>query len=429
MHLFAFAMLLQSQSVGAKPDVVDQAAAVVAAVVAKHDPKEQPKQPEPPKQAEPPKQEPGITLLTAKQLKIVFYGFLRLDILYDTDRPNNVQVPSFILSEDTPPGGENDLSIHPRLTRFGLDLDGPTIEMLGGAKLTGKLEIDFYNLLPGSGVITSNSREFVRMRHAWLKLGWEAFSLQIGQRDDVIAPLVPTPNNDLVMWNAGNLADRRPQVRAEYASSGFTVTGMIGLTGAVDGRDLDSNGFLDGESSGLPTLQARFGYAFEGWVEKAKIAIGAWGHYAKEDPDSDVSGEDSFTSNAFGIDLTLPVHARVTIKLEAWTGKNLDDVRGGIGQGVVAGEEVSAVGGWLEVAFKATDWWTPVLGVYLDDPDEDELPASGAPDRNFIVAWANRFQFGPLELGADILYWNTEFTGSVDDGTDIRLNFFAALHF
>jgi len=428
MQLFAFVLMLQSPSVESKPDVVEQAAAVAAITARRQDPKEQPKPPvEPPKQPEPPKAEQGITVLTVGKSKIVFYGFLRLDILYDTDRPNNVQVPSFILSEDTPPGGENDLSIHPRLTRFGFDLDGPNIEPLGNAKLTGKLEMDFYNLLPSG--ITSNSREFIRMRHAWLKLGWETFSLQIGQRDDVIAPLIPTPNNDLVMWNAGNLADRRPQVRAEYANSGFTVTGMIGLTGAVDGRDLDTNGFLDGESSGLPTLQVRFGYAFEGWVEKAKIAIGAWGHYAKEDPDSDVSGEDSFTSNAFGLDLTLPVHERVTVKLEVWTGKNLDDVRGGIGQGVVAGEEVSASGGWLEVAFKATDWWTPVLGVYLDDPDEDDLAASGAPDKNFIVAWANRFRFGPLELGADVLYWNTEFTGSVDDGTDIRLNFFAAFHF
>lgn len=387
------------------------------------DPKEPPQQPEPARQPE-----QGITVLTVGKSKIVFYGFLRLDLLYDTDRPNNTQVPSFILSPDVVGGGEKDITIHPRLTRFGFDLDGPSIEALGNAKLTGKLETDFYNLLPGATTITSNSREFIRMRHAWLKLGWESFSILAGQREDVIAPLAPTPNNDLVMWNAGNLADRRPQVRGEYKVSGFTGTAMIGLTGAVDGNDFDANGTLDGESSGIPTLQARFGYEFEGWVEKAKINVGVWGHYAKEDPDTDVLGEDSFTSTAIGLDLTLPIHERVTLKLEVWTGKNLDDVRGGIGQGVSNGEEVKAKGGWLEVAFKATDFWTQTIGVYYDDPDDGDLPASGR-DRNFIVALSNRLRFGPVEFGGDILYWKTEFVSGLDDGKDLRFNFFAAYHF
>src|SRR5687768_11081059 len=95
---------------------------------------------------DPPPQEPTKVVSLGKS-DLTFYGFLRLDVLYDTDRPNNVQVPSFILSMDTPPGGEKDLSIHPRLTRFGFNLDGPVIADLGDAKLTGKFEVDFYNLL------------------------------------------------------------------------------------------------------------------------------------------------------------------------------------------------------------------------------------------------------------------------------------------
>jgi hypothetical protein len=375
-----------------------------------------------------PPQEPTKVVSIAKS-NLTFYGFVRLDLLYDTDRPNNVQVPSFILSKDTPPGGEKDLSIHPRLTRFGFDLDGPVIADLGDAKLTGKMEVDFYNLLPGAGVITSNSREFLRMRHAYLKLAWDQWSVLAGQREDVISPLAPTPNNDLVMWNAGNLADRRPQVRVEFKSGGITATGMIGLTGAVDGRDLDANGFLDGEESGTPTIQFRVGYEMEGFAEKTRIVAGLWAHTATEEPDSAVGGEDSFDSNAFGIDLSLPITDQLLVRLEAWSGKNLDDVRGGIGQGVVAGDEVAARGGWIEIAYKATKSWTPTLGVYMDDPDDDDLAASGAPDKNFIIALANRFRFGPMEFGADVLSWETEFTGSVDEGKDLRFNFFAAYHF
>src|SRR6185503_4385165 len=154
---------------------------VVAALMLMQDPK-----PEAPQET--------TKVVSKAKSAITFYGFVRLDILYDTDRPNNVQVPQFILSKDTPPGGEKDLSMHPRLTRFGMEFDGPVIADLGDAKLTGKMEVDFYNLLPGAGVITSNSREFLRMRHAYLQLAWDNWTVLAGQREDVIAPLAPTPN-------------------------------------------------------------------------------------------------------------------------------------------------------------------------------------------------------------------------------------------
>ena len=389
---------------------------VVAALLLMQDPK-----PEAPQET--------TKVVSKAKSAITFYGFVRLDILYDTDRPNNVQVPQFILSKDTPPGGEKDLSMHPRLTRFGMEFDGPVIADLGDAKLTGKMEVDFYNLLPGAGVITSNSREFLRMRHAYLQLAWDHWTVLAGQREDVIAPLAPTPNNDLVMWNAGNLADRRPQVRVEFKSNGITATGMIGLTGAVDGNDLDANGFLDGEESATPTFQFRVGYETDGFVEKTKIVGGLWFHTAKEEPDTAVAGEDSFTSNAVGIDLVLPVTSQLTIRLEGWSGKNLDDVRGGIGQGVVNGQEVSAKGGWIEANFKASATWTPTLGFYMDDPDDGDIAAVGGRDKNQVIAFANRFRFGPVEFGADVLSWKTEFTGGLADGKDLRLNFFAAYNF
>jgi len=387
---------------------------------------------EPPKQ-EPPKPEPA-KLNTKAGSTFTLYGFVRLDVLYDTSRPNNTQVPAFIFSEDlSPAGGENDLTIHPRLTRFGLDFDGPTVEELGGAKVTGKLETDFYNLLPAGA--TSNSREFVRMRHAWLKLGWESFSLLVGQREDVISPLAPTVNNDLVMWNAGNLGDRRPQIRPEYKVEGFTATALVGLTGALDGSTDAATGFLTGEISAMPTLQLRVGYEFEAFVEKKKVNVGAWAHWAKEELDVAVAGEDSFNSTAFGLDITLPIMEQLTVFIEVWTGKNLDDVRGGIAQGIVAGEEVASKGGWIEVHYKVSEVWTPLIGAYLDDPDDSDLLATGVQathgrDRNLIFAFGNRFKFGPVTMGADVLFWTTEYVGTgIDDGKDTRFNLFAQYNF
>ena len=119
------------------------------------------------------------------------YGWLRLDAIYDDSRPNNTQVIGFVRSEDPAAieafranpnafGGvnpetfaskhnEDDFTMHPRLTRFGLDFDGPVVAALGDSKVTGKVEIDFYN---NALVGQSESREAIRMRHAYLKLAW-----------------------------------------------------------------------------------------------------------------------------------------------------------------------------------------------------------------------------------------------------------------
>ena len=147
--------------------------------------------------------------------KVDFYGFLRFDVLYDDSRPNNTQTISSILSEDkTAPasigaGGKNrpDLTMHARLTRLGVNLDGGMLPDLADAKLTGKVEIDFYNNgLTGQ----TESRAAIRMRHAYMKLEKDDLSFLAGQTSDVISPLWPAVNADMVMWGAGNLGDRRP---------------------------------------------------------------------------------------------------------------------------------------------------------------------------------------------------------------------------
>jgi hypothetical protein len=73
--------------------------------------------------------------------KFKLYGFLRLDLDFDSQRPNNSQTPLFITSPDPAGGGASigEFSMHPRLTRFGIDYTGPRIAKLANAKLSGKL--------------------------------------------------------------------------------------------------------------------------------------------------------------------------------------------------------------------------------------------------------------------------------------------------
>jgi hypothetical protein len=362
------------------------------------------------------------------------YGFARLDMIYDDSRPNNTQTIGWILSEDptAPPpigaGGNNkeDFTMHPRLSRLGVDFDGGKLDALGGPAITGKIEVDFFNNgLQGQ----SESRAALRMRHAWLKMAWGQFSVLGGQTNDVIAPIFPIVNADLVMWGAGNLGDRRPQLRMEYAppaaENGLIVQTEIGLTGADDNADLDSPGtygagFRDGETSGLPTLQARLASRFA--LGSSRAELGVWAHRAWEEPDTSFAGENEFDSNALGADLTLPIYKDVVaFKGEIWMGENVDDVRGGIFQGInrTTGEEIDARGGFAELSVKCSDRLTAYIGFSNDNPENDDVEANGRAE-NVIYYTALRWNYKPLGFGLEYLNWTTKYVG-LDDGDDNRV--------
>jgi hypothetical protein len=348
-------------------------------------------------------------------------GWLRLDAQYDDSRMNDVQLPQWVRSEDPAapasiraPNDANEFTMHAKLTRLWLDMVGPKLAPLWDASLSGRLEVDFYNS------VTSDSREALRIRTAYLQLKWSSVALSFGQMWDVIAPLAPIVNNDMVMWNAGNLADRRPQVRGEwwhsFGDKKLTVTAMAGQTGAIDNQDLDAAGttgagFLDGEQSGGPTWQARVGWK-QPISDMKDLEAGVWAHHAHENVDVPVGGDRNFTSAAYGVDLTVPVFRKVVwVKGELFAGRNLDDVRGGIGQNInsATGEEIRSRGGWAEVGFQPDGSKLTYYGGYaIDNPSNDDLPVS-ARSRNSVMYAAVRIDFKPVLIGFEYLYWVTDY--------------------
>lgn len=402
---------------------------------------------------EAPKQEPAASSgleFASGDWKMKVYGFIRTDLLYDDSHPNNTQTLSFIKSEDDSTAlpssiraeeNSEDLTLHARLTRIGLDVTGPAIAKLNGAKVLGKIEFDFYNNgLAGQ----SESRAAIRMRHAFVRLSWTDVFVLAGQTTDIISPIFPAVNADMVMWGAGNLGDRRPMFMVDYRpaiGSGHAIAqAEIGLTGADDNRDLDGNGIRDGEASGMPTLQGRLGYrGSHAWLEKKTWEIGVWGHRAEEQFETRPAGftRDDFASTAFGADLVLPLHGMIELRGEVWQGKNVDDVRGAILQGlssVDGGTEIESRGYWLELVAKTCDWYTLHVGRSRDNPVDSDLPAataaSSSPVDNLIYYVANRVTLGGgLTLGFDYLHWTTQWRGDIDDGTDNRFNFFAQWNF
>lgn len=361
--------------------------------------------------------------------KIKLYGFLRLDMIFDSQQPNNFQSVLFVKSPDPRAGGNenSDFTMHPRLTRLGIDWNGPRIAKLGDAKLSGKLETDFQN----GG---TESRQIIRIRHAYLNLGWKEFSILAGQTWDTVSPLFPTVNSDTLQWNAGNIGDRRPQLRVAYepktGDGKFSFVGGVGLTGAIDSLDLDANGVRDGEESARPNIQARVGFSHPLGARERVASFGVSGLYGFMKTARPVAGRTEFRSQVVNVDFVLPVAGRLSFRGEGWWGRNMSDFRGGAGQGVnsPAGREIRGRGGWGEANVKLSRYFSLNPGFSTDDPVDEDIPAGGRTrNRSFFIA--NRITpGGNFLVGADYLRWKTNFKGFLR-GIDNRVNIFLQYNF
>lgn len=370
---------------------------------------------------------------------VKLYGFLRADLEGDTRRMSlDSQLPFYVLSPGDPSGaiGESgDFTLHPRLSRFGLDVSER--KLAPGWTVKGKLETDFFNAFveragprradtqpapdnpPPARDLVGNARAAVRVRHAYVQFQRADWHVLMGQTWDVVSPLYPSVNADTVMWNAGNTADRRPQLRVGYeprsGNGRWSIVGMVGSSGAVDGQDLDGDGYRDGEASGSPTLQARIGYQGGTRDSGKPWAIGLYAHRATQRLNRfSFAGRNRFRSFLVGSDLIVPLHDRLKLQGEAWTGENLSDVRGGIGQGVdsVSGREVRAHGGWLELSYRAQARYLFSVGAALDRPNQADLTPDGARTTNRTYYVTNRITLLPgITIGFDYAHWLTRFKG------------------
>jgi hypothetical protein len=395
----------------------------------------------------------GITWkdITKSGGSIRFYGFTRLDYYYQTARANSVLVPAWVLPEDGvyAKDNDNDNAFDARLTRFGFEIGGTDI---GGATISGKLETDFANYTGGSNNSTE-SRETPRIRLAYTDIVFHdsAWKLRLGQDWDVIAPLYPAVNAELLQWNAGNLGDRRPMAQAIWhcknESTAYKFTLAAGMTGAVDNANVENStvlpvGFVnerDGFDSGNPHVQTRLGYKCNTWAEGRQMEIGAWGFWGRLETDSPIgtSGDRRFSSWLAGGDWTIPITDTITFRGEAWLGEALSDMRGGVGQSIntVTGEEIASRGGFAELWWQASEKVRFHVGGSIDDPKRGDLSVGGGPpalparDRNEVgylgtlITWHPRFK-----TGLDVLYWNTDWVGT-KDGDMIRVDAFVMYTF
>lgn len=379
---------------------------------------------------------PGVPVLEVGGNKIALYGIIRLDAYWGNARVNHNQFTYFAQSHDpaVTPGvhdRDNWIDWTPRMSRLGVRVNRDSLPFWEAAKVAGVFEFDFQNRATTETIRESESRELPRLRHAYLKLTADEFSFLAGQTWDLISPLWPMSNFDGMMWNAGNLGDRRPQIRfgwdrKVFDDTVFNAAVALARTGAIDREDLDADGFRDGDESAKPMVQGRIGLAA---LFDKRVDLGVWGHIGWEETQFPVAGEDEFTTTSVGVDLKIKLTDNLSLAGEFWKGKNLNDLRGGIDQGVNAttGDEIESTGGWAEAAF-TWDRFTISLGAAVDDPKNEDLN-NGQRSKNVAPFVTAKVDFGGgFAFGLEWIRWETEYK-NVDDGEADRYVFWAAYSF
>ena len=352
--------------------------------------------------------QPSVT--TTSGTNVQFYGFARFDASYDTGQ---ISSGNIALWAQPKTAGQNDAewNLTAGATRLGLNLSGPDTKSM---KLTGNIEFDFL-----SKDSSSENNQLPRLRHGYLKAYWPAsdFSIIAGQTWDVISSLIPFVDDPALMWDAGNIGTRHPQLRF---TKGFSAgeKGHIEVAAAASRTIGEKNtvGTITndpGKDAAMPTLQGRIAYSAPLLVKNQPATIGISGHYGQEDWETNNPGNhktlDSWSCN---LELTMPICPKMTLAGEYFTGSNLDDYNGGIFQGVNTStiKEIRSNGGWAALRFAFNPETSFSFGAGIDDPKDIDLSTAAARTKNQTIFGTLVNKITPnLILGLQLAQWKTDY--------------------
>ncbi len=347
-------------------------------------------------------------------LDIQLYGILRLDSSYDTQHVEPGNYIKWVKPNTNHRDDQFDMTANQ--SRLGLRINGPDDK---GMKASGLFEVDFY------GVIADENKSTLKMRHGYMKLEWPdaRFDILAGQTWDVISPLNPYTLNDTVLWYAGNIGYRRPQLRLtkSFALDSDIDLKLEGALARTIGRRGSFTGAIDsGEDAGFPCLQARTSITFPCFGPKP-ATIGFSGHYAKEEYDINSPGGShrNFDSWSANLDITQPINKWLTVKSEVFTGEDLDAYAGGIGQGVrntgtTYDREIGSKGGWIAGELGPWGKWRFNVGAGIDEVDRDDVNTGDRTLNRTVFGNAIFAVNNNVDVGLEISNWRTAYKGPDD---------------
>lgn len=398
-------------------------------------------------------------------LDVEFYAKIKADASWSDSR---VTPGNYVLRVEPESGtfggaplknnNDDEFNLTANATRFGFLINGPESD---DWNFWGQLEFDLFGgSNPGTNYVDSvtlesdsnENRPELMTRHAFLVIERPAdqWSILAGQTWDVVAPLVPNTLNYPVLWQAGNMGYRVPQVRFTKdmdLTDDTTLQLQIAVTRTIGEGWVDTTltapaavAYEPGADEGWPTLQGRAAITLPG-IGPDPITVGVSGHYGQEEYDyvsTTASVKDVTVDTWSGaIDLTLPLDEKVKVTGEIHTGANLGRYQGGIGTTIygmetatgITLEEVRSAGGWIAVALGPWDNMCYNVGYGRsenagNDADNIMDTATGglAPRSNSCIFGNAIYNFNEhAAVGLELSWWETKYAdgttgGNVGDG-------------
>lgn len=297
-----------------------------------------------------------VKVESASRMPVKIFGVIHTHLFANSGAANWLESPNLV----DPPladGGGGTFSGSLRQTRLGFTVDGPT---LNGARTSGVVAMDFFGGIPGFQ--TGQVMGLPRLLVAYARVDGAKTSLEVGQDHVILAPRDPTSLAAFsfpLLFRAGNLYLRAPQVRVEHAlTSNLRVTG--GIVAPIGG-DLAGSEYrfvppaLGGERSMRPAVQARLAW-HQGDCDSTQFAeVGASGHYGWEKRSGRLD-RSWVAALDFGVR-----RGWFGAAGELYAGDNADAFGGGTGL------DRRAAGGWAELQVHAHPRASFHLGAGVDD--------------------------------------------------------------
>lgn len=347
---------------------------------------------------------------TAKY-KVNFYGSIKSDVTYDVHGVTGDDYTQYVASEKD---SERDFRASARASRFGLDITD-------GDKVSAKIEADFLglsdNLVTSTLTVTAGPTADLRIRHAYVTFKVGKFEVLAGQTWHLIPLELPGTVNDFYMGYSGALWYRAPQLRLTYKASDKASFAAAAVRPT---RKLTDS---EGTASGLPQGQVQAQVK----VGKAKFTLmGAAGQWRS--PIGATMGKKGEVLLAdFGYNI--PLGKVFTFNGQVWTGQNLYDFMGGIGNMGYDRSEVKADGGFMNLLIKPSAKLSFNAAYGMDNPVDTKIAASATAKtmNTTLLANVNYLVYDKVTVSLEASKQVTEY--KLAAGYDERENFHYQMSF
>jgi len=341
--------------------------------------------------------------LSESGLRITPYGYLVLEGVY-ADRDLDGDYTTDFVNRNAQKRNQTTLSVQDSI--LGLQFETPEAQY--GWKFTGRAEIDLVDVNTPGGFHENGYG--VHWRHLYVNAEHESgWSILAGQTWHLWKIVTPSEIDGAWMENAGHPYRRSPQIRVtkkwDFEDSSFEARVGVLKGGPSMGEDRDNDSIQDNTASPWMLFEGALVYDHDAdWQDDGRrwlVGIGGmYGCNRSHRPsgrdrvwsetgggtwvdDSVVFGgdEDDYDSMMGLVALSLPV-SQFTLTGQFYGGENLGRIQAGCAQGVAyhtfnsRGNEVRAIGGFVDLGYKLNDDWSFAIGWGADNPINSDVEGS-----------------------------------------------------